>query len=294
MLSRELLSKIRRIELSASRLVSEQLAGRYHSVFKGRGMAFSEVREYLPGDDVRSIDWNVSARMNRAHVKLFTEERDRTVMLLVDMSASGLFGATRQSKRDVATEIAAMIALAAVVNDDRVGLMLFTDRVERYVPPKKGRKHVLRLIRELLSYQPQCRGTSAKESLAYLSRVTKRRCVAFLLSDFLADDLWFSPLRMAARRHDVIPVVIGDPLEDGLPDLGFVAVRDLESGNVFEFDTSGPEARRFREQMRGEAAEREAEFRRLRLDTVKVQTDGRHVDALVRFFRKRERRMHQG
>lgn len=290
MLSRELLRKIRKIEISTFRLVNNQLAGHYQSVFKGRGMAFSEVREYFPGDDVRSIDWNVSARMSKTHVKLFVEERDRTVMLLVDMSASGLFGTYEQSKREVAAEIAAMVAFSAIVNDDRVGLIVFTDQVELYLPPKKGKKHVLRVIREILSYRPSSRKTDLGVGLEYLSKVTKRRTVSFLVSDFLADR-WQAPVRMASRRHDLVPVVISDPFEERLPKLGMVVFEDIESGEVTEFDTAGPEAAAYRKKVAAGHREREQSFRRLRLDSVHVQTDKPYVDALVTFFRRREKRM---
>jgi len=290
MLSRELLRKIRKIEMSASRLVAEQLAGRYHSVFKGRGMAFSEVREYFPGDDVRSIDWNVSARMNHAHIKLFVEERDRTVMLLVDMSASGLFGSQEQSKREVAAEMAAMVAFSAIENDDRVGLIMFSDTVELYVPPKKGKKHVLRVIRELLSFEPTSRKTDVAVGLEYLRRVMKRRCVAFLLSDLLTDD-WFAPVRMASRRHDLVPVILSDPLEFDVPNVGLIVMQDLETGALVEFDTGGRGASMYREKMAAADVERAKQLRRLKLDFVQVRTDESHVDALVRFFRHRERRM---
>ncbi len=290
MLSRELLRKIRKIEISASRLVSEQLAGRYHSVFKGRGMAFSEVREYLPGDEVRSIDWNVSARMNRAHIKLFVEERDRTVMLLVDMSASGLFGSQELSKREAAAEMAAMVAFSAIVNDDRVGLIMFSDQVELYLPPQKGKKHVLRVIRELLSFEPKSRKTDVAVGLEYLRRVIRRRCVAFLLSDLL-DDNWLGPIRMASRKHDLVPVLLCDPLEFDLPNVGLVVLQDLETGQCVEFDTSGRGAALYRKRMAAADAQRATQLQRLKLDFVRVQTDESHVDALVRFFRRRERRM---
>lgn len=290
MLSKELLRKIRKIEISASRLVSEQLAGRYHSVFKGRGMAFSEVREYFAGDDVRSIDWNVSARMNRAHIKLFAEERDRTVMLVVDMSASGLFGSQEQSKREVAAEMAAMVAFSAIANGDRVGLIMFSDQIELYVPPKKGKKHVLRVIRELLSFEPASGQTNMAVGLEYLSRVMKRRCVAFLLSDLLTDD-WLKPVQMISRRHDLVPVLLSDPLEFEMPNVGLVVLQDLETGTLVEFDTGGRGAVRYREQMAEARTKRAMDLRRLKLDFVEVRTDESHIDALVQFFRRRERRM---
>lgn len=289
MLSRELLKKIRKIEITTSRLVKSQLAGRYHSAFKGRGMAFSEVREYFPGDEVRSIDWNVSARMNETHVKLFVEERDRTVMLVVDMSASGLFGTQRQSKREVAAEIAAMVAFSAIVNDDRVGLIVFTDQIELYVPPKKGKKHVLRVIREILSFEPQSRKTDVGVGLEYLNKVTRRKCVCFLVSDFLADN-WQQPVRMSARRHDLVPVIISDPFEKELPKLGILAVEDIETGELALVNSSGREAREYRRAARLARRERDRHLRRLRLDVVKVATDKPYVDALVTFFQRREKR----
>ena len=290
MIPRELLKKIRKIEIYTSRLVNSQLAGHYQSVFKGRGMAFSEVRPYVVGDDVRVIDWNVSARMNEPHVKLFVEERDRTVNLLVDMSASGLFGSRSQVKRDVAAEIAALVAFSAIKNNDRVGLIIFTDRVELYVPPKKGKKHVLRVIREILSFEPASRRTDIATALDTLGKVARRRSVAFVVSDFLASG-WEHALDVADRRHDVVPVVIADPLEEALPPLGLVALEDIETGDIVEIDTSGPEGREYRELASRQRREREELLRRLQLDYVNVRTDRPYVDALVDFFRARARRM---
>jgi uncharacterized protein (DUF58 family) len=287
---RELLKKIRKIEIYTNRLVNNQLAGQYHSVFKGRGMAFSEVRQYVPGDDIRAIDWNVSARMNEPHVKLFTEERDRTVNLLIDMSASGLFGSSLQAKREVAAEIAALVAFSAIKNDDRVGLLIFTDQVELYVPPMKGKKHVLRVVREILTFQPQSPRTNLSVGLEYLGKVARRKSVAFLVSDFLAQG-WERPLRMANRRHDLVPVVITDPMEERLPKVGIVTFEDVETGEVAEFDTSGPEAELFHAHVTRQRAIREQALRRLKMDFVNVQTDRPYVDALVHFFRQRARRM---
>ena len=287
---RELLKKIRKIEIYTNRLVNNQLAGQYHSVFKGRGMAFSEVRQYVPGDDIRAIDWNVSARMNEPHVKLFTEERDRTVNLLIDMSASGLFGSSVQAKREVAAEIAALVAFSAIKNDDRVGLLIFTDRVELYVPPMKGKKHVLRVVREILTFQPESPRTNLSVGLEYLGKVARRKSVAFLVSDFLAQG-WERPLQMASRRHDLVPVVITDPMEERLPRVGIVTFEDVETGEVTEFDTSGPEAQLFHEYVTRQRALREQALRRLKMDFVNVQTDRPYVDALVQFFRQRARRM---
>jgi len=290
MIPRELLRKIRKIEITTNRLVNSQLAGQYNSVFKGRGMAFEEVRPYAPGDDIRVIDWNVSARMNEPYIKRFAEERDRTVMLLVDMSASGLFGTGSQSKREVAAEIAALVAFSAIKNDDRVGLIIFTDEIELFVPPKKGKKHVLRVIREILGFSPSSKRTNLAVGLEYLRKVAKRRSVAFLVSDFIADD-WERAVRIAARRHDLVPVVIADPMELELPKLGLVTFEDLETGEMFEFDSSGPEAKQYRQVVAQAQSQRESILRKLKLDYVNVRTDRPYVDALIDFFRARARRM---
>ena len=293
MIPRELLKKIRRIEIFTARLVNDQLAGQYQSVFKGRGMAFSEVRQYLPGDDVRLIDWNVSARMNEPFVKLFVEEREMTVMLLVDMSASGRFGSLTQAKRDVAAEVAAMVAFSAIKNNDRVGLIVFTDRVERFLPPKKGKKHVLRVISEILTFEAQSPKTDLRSGLDYLGKVANRKSVAFLVSDFLADG-FSQALRIAHRKHDVVPVVISDPMEELLPRLGIVTFEDFETGQVIEFDTGGPERVQYADVVRRARDEREQLFRRLSIDFVNVRTDKPYVDALVTFFRARAKRMRHG
>jgi uncharacterized protein (DUF58 family) len=288
---RELLKKIRKIEITTSRLVNNQLAGQYHSVFKGRGIAFSEVRQYLPGDDVRTIDWNVSARMNEPYVKIFTEERDRTVNLVIDMSASGLFGSRLQNKREVAAEVAALVAFSAIKNNDRVGLIVFTDGVELYVPPKKGKKHVLRVISEILTFTPRSPATNLAAGLEYLNKVSRRRSVVFLVSDFLAGG-WEQPLRIANRRHDLVPVVIADPMEEAMPALGLVTLEDVETGEVYELDSSGPEARAYVELVAVRRKLREDTLRRLKIDFVNVRTDLPYVDALVKFFRVRARRLH--
>ncbi len=290
MIPRELLKKIRKIEIYTNRLVNSRLAGQYQSVFKGRGMAFSEVRPYIPGDDIRTIDWNVSARMNEPHIKLFTEERDRTVNLLVDMSASGLFGSMEQTKRELAAEVAALVAFSAISNDDRVGLIIFTDEVELFVPPKKGKKHVLRVIREILTFEPKSRKTQLAVGLEYLIKVSKRRSIAFLVSDFLAYG-WEKPLEQANRRHDVVPVVIADPLEERLPPLGLVTFEDVETGELCEFDSSGPEASAFAAYAYQQRQRREQTLRRLKMDFVNVYTNRPYVDAIVEFFRVRARRL---
>ncbi len=290
MIPRELLKKIRKIEIHTSKLVNDQLAGQYQSVFKGRGMAFSEVRQYLPGDDVRTIDWNVSARMNEPYVKLFVEEREMTVVLMVDMSASGRFGSVEQSKREVAAEVAALVAFSAIKNNDRVGLIIFTDRVERFVPPKKGKKHVLRVITEILTYEPESRRTDLRVGLDFLGKIARRRAVAFLVSDFLADH-WQHALRLASRKHDLVPVVIHDPMEEEIPRMGLVCFEDFETGAVLEFDTSGPERAEYVGRVQKMRREREQFFRRHSVDFVNVRTDRPYVDALVAFFRAREKRL---
>lgn len=291
MIPREIVKKLRKIEIRTARLANTELAGSYHSVFKGRGMAFSEVRQYQPGDDVRFLDWNVSARMGEAFVKVFTEEREMTVMLLVDLSASGLFGSAAQSKIEVVAEIAALLAFSAIQNDDRVGLVLFTDRVERFVPPRKGRGHVMRVVTEILNAKPEHEGTSLIPPLELLGGVAKRRSVAFLLSDFL-DDGYERPLRLAAARHDVIPVQIVDPREEELPDVGLALMEDLETGEVVELDTSSASVRAaYAELVARKRARREQLFRRLRIDHVTIRTDRPYVRPLGDFFRMRERRM---
>jgi uncharacterized protein (DUF58 family) len=294
MLPRELIKKIRRIEIVTARQAQNQLAGAYQSVFKGLGMAFSEVREYQPGDDVRRIDWNVTARMGDAYVKLFVEEREMTVMLVVDASGSGAFGSVEQAKREVAAEIAALLAFSAIKNNDRIGLIIFTDKVEKFVPPKKGRKHVLALITEILTFKPTSRGTDLNVGLEFLGRIAQRRSVAFLISDFIVDGgppRYEKALRIAQRKHDLVPVSIADPLEEELPRLGYLYLEDVETGEVIAFDSSSADRRRYAAQVKEARAAREALFRRLRMDFVNVRTDRPYVAALVAFFRAREMRL---
>jgi uncharacterized protein (DUF58 family) len=294
MLPRELIKKIRRIEIVTARQAQNQLAGAYHSVFKGLGMAFSEVRQYQPGDDVRLIDWNVTARSGEPHIKLFVEEREMTVMLLVDMSGSLDFGSREQAKREVAAELAALLAFSAIKNNDRIGLVVFTDRVELFVPPKKGRKHVLALISEILTFKPQSRRTDLKVGLEFLGRVARRRSVAFLISDFIVEGgtaAYEKPLTIAKRKHDVVPVTLADPMSEELPDVGVIYFEDLETGEVVAFDSGGPERKRYAAEVRKLREEREALFRRHDMDFVNVRTDRPYVQALVAFFRARERRL---
>ena len=291
MLPRELLRKMRKIEIHTARLADDQLAGQYQSVFKGRGMAFSEVRQYQPGDDVRFIDWHVSARMNDTYMKMYTEEREMTVMLLVDASASGWFGTKGAWKSEVAAEVAALLAFSAIKNNDRVGLIVFTDRVEKFVPPKKGKKHVLRVIMEILNFKPEGRGTDLSVGLEFLGKVTKRRSVAFLLSDFVAFG-YEHALRVAWKRHDLVPVQLVDPREEDLPDVGLAFFEDLETGDIVPVDTADRRVREaYRIQVAKEKAARETVFRRLRMDSVVVRTDKPYVKPLVDFFAVRAKRL---
>jgi uncharacterized protein (DUF58 family) len=289
----ELLKKAKKIEILSRRLVDEQLASQYHSVFKGRGLIFSDVRQYYPGDDVRTIDWNVSARMNHPHVKQFIEERDRTVNLVFDMSASGSFGSKGSSKREMAAELAAVVAFSAIKNNDRVGLYAITDKVELYVPPKKGKKHVMRVISELLSFVPASKKTNLAVGLDFLGKVARRRSVVFMVSDFLSEG-WERSLSITAQRHEVVPVVVSDPMETALPALGLVQFEDLETGEVIEVDTSGPARREFLQRVQTRAAERDEALRRLKVDVVEIQTDQPYLDALVAYFRARLRRVARG
>ncbi len=290
MIPRELLKKVRQIQIRTARVVNDLFAGQYHSAFRGRGMEFEEVCPYQIGDDVRLIDWNVSARYGEPFIKKFREERELTVMLVVDVSRSGLFGSGRQFKLDVAAELCAVLAFSAIRSNDKVGLILFTDQVEKYVPAKKGTQHVLRIIRELLYHTPERAGTDISEALGFLNRVTTRRSVCFLVSDFLASD--YEPaLRIARRRHDLIPIVVTDPREQELPNAGFIEIEDAETGERMLVDTSSRALRRRYQALRRTATEaRETMFRKMDTDAIEIRTDQSYVEPLVRFFRKRERR----
>ena len=286
----ELFKEIRKIEIYTRRLVNDQLAGQYQSVFKGRGMAFDEVRQYQHGDDVRLIDWNVSARMNDVYVKLFTEEREMTVMLVVDVSASEMFGTTHQTKSRLVAKVAATLAFSAIKNNDRVGLIMFTDQVEMVVPPKKGKKHVLRVISEILRFKPSGRGTDLKVGLDFLGKIAKRRAVSFLISDFV-DEGWEKALRLAETRHDLIPVCVTDPREESLSSLGVVYLEDPETGAVTAVDTSSKRVREaFEHEVKLQRAEREGLFRKLRIDFINLSTADTDLASLVNFFRIRAKR----
>jgi uncharacterized protein (DUF58 family) len=291
MLPREVLRQIRRLQLKARRAVEDLLGGEYHSVFKGTGIAFEEVREYQPGDDIRTIDWNVTARMGHPFIKRFVEERELTVLLLLDCSGSQHFGTRLQQKREIAAELAAVIAFSAISNNDKVGLLQFTDRVERFVPPRKGTRHVLRLIRDILFFQPQHRGTSLREALDYVNRVLHRRTIIFMLSDFLDRD-FDRALKRTGRRHDLIAVRISDLREQELPAVGLLELEDAETGQHILLDTRSRAVRQaysLAAKQRGEALRQLT--RAAQIDLVEVATDGSHLDALIRFFKSRERRL---
>jgi len=290
MIPQEVMQQIRRIQIRTSHMVNDILAGQYESVFKGQGMEFKEVREYVPGDDIRMIDWNVTARTGTPHVKLLAEERELTVMLLVDASGSGQFGSVQRFKNELAAELCAVLAFSAIQSNDKVGLIVFTDEVELYIPPSKGRKHVLRVIRDVLYFEPKGVGTNIPGALHFLNGVTKRRAVAFLVSDFMAED-YEIPLRIANRRHDLIAVTVTDPREEALPaDDGLMAGRDAETGRetlvYVDEECRNQYARAARERARG----RDQVLQRTRVDAINVRTDEPYVGEIYRFFRMRERR----
>jgi uncharacterized protein (DUF58 family) len=293
MLPKEILRKIRRIEIQTRHLVNDVFSGEYHSVFKGRGMEFSEVREYQRGDSIKTIDWNVTARMGHLFVKKFVEERELTVILMVDASASGRFGSQRKTKREIAAEISALLAFSAIKNNDRVGLIIFTDEVEKFVPPQKGIKHVLRVIRELLYFRPQRRGTNIVSALEYLNRLTRRRAVVFLISDFLSAG-YERAMRVANRRHDLVAIVITDPRERSLPKVGYIELEDAETGEISLLNTSNGT---FRESFTGTAIklseERERQFASMKVDSVNIvldETEDPYSGPLMKFFQLRAKK----
>ncbi len=288
--TRELLKKVRQLEIRTRGLVNQVFSGEYHSVFKGRGMEFSEVREYQYGDDMRMIDWNVTARLNHPFVKIFEEERELTVMLIVDMSGSQFFGSQSSLKRDVALELSAILAFSAMKNNDKVGLIMFTDRIEKFVPPRKGQGHVLRIVRDLLSFEPLRPATSIKVALEYLNHVQKKRAIVFVISDFI-DSGYEAALRIAGKRHDLIGVVLKDPRERELPNVGLIHLRDAESGVTRLIDTSDRNIRFLYNQLGTRMEEaRKSLFIKSRLDDVEVRLDQSYLKPLIDFFRLRERR----
>lgn len=293
MLTPELIKKIRRIEIRTRRLVNDSFAGEYHAIFKGRGMEFDEVRPYQPGDEVRTIDWNVTARTGQLFVKRYVEERELTVMLLVDASASGYFGTVQRFKREIAAELAAIIAFSAISNNDKVGLIVFTDQVELFISPRKGRRHVLRVIRDLLAFEPTGRGTNLKLGLDTINNVLKRRSIVFLVSDFLdPPESYRAALQVSNRRHDVIAAVLSDPREWELPNVGLVAMQDAETEEIKWVDTSN---RRWRDAFADRVATlhqgREKVFRKSKVDRINITTDADYVTPLTSFFEKRAQRL---
>jgi len=290
MIPREILKKVRRLEIATRGIVNEVFSGEYHSVFKGRGINFSEVREYQYGDDIRAIDWNVTARVGNPYIKVYEEERELTVMLVVDVSRSGEFGTRERMKGEVAVELCALLAFSAIKNNDKVGLILFTDRIEKFVPPRKGRRHVLRVLRELLYFEPSGRGTDVASALEYLTNVTRRRSVVFLVSDFLTVD-FRRELAIAGRRHDVIAVHLNDQRENVLPPVGYVEFEDAETGDHLVVNSSDSNFRAaFEAHLAALRNDREQLFRKARVDVVQVETGLPYFDSLRRFFKQRARR----
>lgn len=286
--SQEIRQKIRRIELRTKRLVQDSLAGQYQSVFKGQGMNFEEVRPYTPGDEIRSIDWNVTARTGEPFIKKFTEEREVTVMILLDVSASGNFGSVQESKREIAAEVGALLAFSAIYNNDKVGLLLFSDQIELFIPPKKGRVHHLRLIHELFYFQPKSSKTNIEQALSYLNKVLHRQTILFLISDFLDENDFSKPLAVTAKRHDVVALPIVDPVEEALPDVGVITLEDPETGEQVEVNTSSAS---LREKYQQAANRRTLDLKHFlaarHIDTVPLHTQEDYLPTLRSFFARR-------
>ena len=290
MIPKQILKKVKQVEIRTRGLVNDLFGGEYHSVFKGRGMAFSEVREYQPGDDIRLIDWNVTARNGSPFIKIFEEERELTVYLLVDISKSGEFGSQNQLKQEFGAEIASVLGFSAIKNNDKVGLILFSNDIEKYVVPKKGKSHVLRVIRELLYNEPKGNKTSIKNVLDYLLKVAKRKSVVFLISDFIDHDYW-SSLKIVNRKHDLIGIRLFDPAEKLLPDLGVIKVRDPESGSSFWIDTSNrAEMEKLKNKINSEFDAFNKQAKKIGFDIISVSTNGDFVDPLISLFRRRDKR----
>lgn len=290
MIPKEIIKKIRRLDIRTKRLVNDIFSGEYHSVFKGRGMEFSEVREYVVGDDIRNIDWNVTARTGHPHIKVFEEERELTVMLMVDVSSSGEFGTATSMKRDIALEICALLAFSAIDNNDLVGLVMFTDKIEKSIMPKKGRKHVLRILRELLYFEPQDTQTDLALPLDYLNRITKRRAIVFMISDFMGTE-YEKAMTVTAKKHDLVPIVITDPREEDMPNIGLIEFEDAETGKTILVDTSDYDLRKtFGLNVSTTQLSREKTFKSIGLDHIDVRLDKPYIDSLTTFFRKRAAR----
>lgn len=286
----ELLKKVRKIEIKTRGLSNQIFSGEYHSAFKGRGMAFSEVREYIPGDDIRNIDWNVTARFNHPFVKVFEEERELTVMLLVDISASGDFGTRKLFKRELITELCAVLSFSAIQNNDKIGVIFFSDKIEKFIPPKKGKTHILRIIRELINFKPEGKGTDIGQALRYFTNMIKKRSIAFLISDFKCEG-YTDPLKVASRKHDLVAIRIYDQREAELPDIGLVRMQDSETGKLMWVDTSRKAVRNdYRNHWLLTQKETDQIFARSGVDYVKIATDQNYIQPLINLFKKREKR----
>ena len=291
MIPTEIIEKVRHIEIRTRSLVNDLFGGEYHSVFKGRGMSFSEVREYIPGDDIRLIDWNVTARSNLPHVKIFEEERELTVYLIVDISKSGDFGTLDKYKNEIATEIAAVLGFSAIKNNDKVGLIMFSDIIEKYVPPKKGKSHVLRVVRELLYHKSEGQNTSIQNAVDFLLKVAKRKSVVFLISDYIDNGYWKS-LKIANRKHDLIGIKISDIAESIMPNLGLVKIHDPETNQEFWIDTSSKTERlRFSKYQNIASDNFKKKCDKINFDLIQINTDGDYVDPLMNYFKRREKRI---
>ncbi len=286
--TQELLKKVRKIEIKTRGLSNQIFSGEYHSAFKGRGMAFSEVREYTPGDDVRTIDWNVTARFNAPYVKVFEEERELNVMLLVDVSASGNFGTHKQIKQDLITELCAVIAFSASTNNDKIGVIFFSDKIEKFIPPKKGKTHILRIIRELINFEPESKGTDITQALKYLSNVIKKKSIVFVVSDFADNHRFADAIKIANRKHDIVALHIYDKAEQQIPAVGLIKLRDLESGQLIWVDTSD---RDFQKRMKMTQLENEKKlkdiFSRAGIDHTRINTGEPYIRPLMNLFKKR-------
>ncbi len=290
MLTKELIKQVRQIEIRTKGLVTQVFSGEYHSVFKGRGMEFSEVREYQFGDDIRNIDWNVTARFGHPFIKIFEEERELTVIMMVDLSGSLIFGSVEKTKQQIAAELSAILAFSALKNNDKVGLLMFTDKIEKFVPPRKGRKHVLRIISEVLSFKPEGKSTNIKSALEYLNRAIKKRSIVFLLSDFM-DSGYEKILRIVGKKHDLIGIVISDERENVLPQMGLVKFVDAETGEERWLDTSDKSVRQYLQRFKEETKlRRKSLFDSSRLDSIEISTGENYIKPLVKFFKARERR----
>lgn len=291
MITKEVLKNIRRIQITTARMVTDVFAGQYQSVFKGKGMEFEEVREYLPGDEIRSIDWNVTARMGVPYIKKFVEERELTVMLILDMSPSSFFGTRNQQKMRLAAEVCSVLALSAIKNNDKVGFIAFTDKIEKFIPARKGLRHVLRIISEALYFKPKGKGTDINAALEYLNKITTRKTVTFIISDFYAAD-FKKMLAVSNKRHDIVAITVTDPREMELSDAGIVKLEDLETGSTFMVDTSDRSVRKeYAEAAHKRHEERDMLFRSIQVDNIDIRTDMPYAQSLFRFFRARESRL---